>query len=212
MMNHGLRLGAFAALCLLTGCGTPFKYNPKHDQTFHAVSEKLGVEIAGGTDERPEDQKRPVWSKSVEKIVARALADEIQHDGLFPRVKIHLSGPSRLDKFSYFIEFRVETFQMTPRGGLAEKIGRSALLEGLGWRGALISASIPTTWESEVKVDFQIFDAPTKQLIFSRGYSETRSVKVNAYQGDARQIQQTSDCLETVVQRFVADFSRLAPK
>ena len=78
-----------------------------------------------------------------------------------------------------YIQLRVEAFEMAPESGFAEKLGRSALLESLGWRGALISASIPMTWRSQVKVDFEIFDAPTKQLIFSRSYSETRSVKVN---------------------------------
>jgi hypothetical protein len=93
---------------------------------------------------------------------------------------------------------------------LVEKIGRSALLDSLGWRGALISASIPVTWRSQVKVDFEIFDAPTKQLLFSRSYVETRSLKVNGYQGDSQPIQQTRDCLEAVVQHFIADFSRVA--
>ena len=103
MLRHLFRRGfLLAAAFLLTGCGTTFKYNPKLGQTFSPISQTRGVEIAGGADERPEDERRPVWSKSAESIVARALADEIQHDGLFPRVKTHLSGPSRLSKFSYY--------------------------------------------------------------------------------------------------------------
>jgi hypothetical protein len=211
MRRHLFRNGfLLATVFLLAGCGTTFKYHPKLGQTFPPISMARGVEIAGGTDERPKDERRPVWSKSVESIVAHALGGEIQHDGLFPRVKIHLAGPSRLSKFSYYVQFRVEAFEMAPESGFAEKVGRSALLESLGWRGALISASIPMTWRSQVKVDFEIFDAQSKQMIFSRSYSETRSLKVNGYQGDSQQIQQTSDCLEAVVGRFVADFSRLA--
>jgi hypothetical protein len=203
-----MRIAILSAVCFLAGCGTQFNYNPKHDQTYPAISDSLGLEIAGGIDQRPDGEKRPEWSKNVEIIVAQALANEFQHDGLFHRVKIHLKGPARLNKFLYFIEFRVEAFQMFPRTGSAEQIGRTAL-DTMGWRGALISASIPTTWESQVKVDFEVFDAVNKQVIFSRSYSENRSLRANGYQGKSRQIQQTSDCLEGVVQRFVGDFSRL---
>jgi hypothetical protein len=73
----------------------------------------------------------------------------------------------------------------------------------------LISAGIPTTWESQVTVEFEVFDAVNKNSIFSRSYTASRSLKINGYQGKSRQIQQTSDCLETVVQQFVGDFSRL---
>jgi hypothetical protein len=205
--NIASQIAVLATVCLLAGCGTQFKYRPKHDQTYPAISDSLGLEIAGGADQRPDGEKRPSWSKSVDVIVAHALADEIQHDGPFHRVKIHLGGPARLHKFSYFIEFRVEAFQMFPSPGTAEQIGRTAL-EGLGWRGALISASIPTTWESQVKVQFEVFEAASKQSIFSRSYSESRSLRGNGYQGKSRQIQQTSDCLEAVVQRFVGDLSR----
>jgi hypothetical protein len=208
-MTHALRIAVLTAVCFLVGCGTPFKYNPKHDQTYPAISDSLGLEIAGGIDQRPDEEKRPEWSRDVARIVANALADEIQHDGLFRRVKIHLNGPTRHHKFSYFVEFRVGAFQMFPRTGTAEQVGRTAL-DAMGWRGALISASIPTTWESQVKVEFEVFDAADKQSIFNRSYSESRSLRVNGYQGKSRQIQQTSDCLEAVVQRFVGDFSHWA--
>jgi hypothetical protein len=203
------RISGLIAVCFLTGCGTSFKYNPKYGQSFSTISESRGVEIAGGVDQRPEDEKQPQWNKPVEVIVARALADEIQHDGLFRKVKVHLSGPARLNKFSYYIEFRVDAFRMLPRNGMAEQIGRTAL-GALGWRGALISASIPTTWESQVSVTFEVFDARSKWSLYSRSYSESKSLKANGYQGDSRQIQQTSDCLEAVVKRFVADFSHVA--
>jgi hypothetical protein len=207
-VNKLLRTGALAAVCFLAGCGTPFKYNPQHARSYSSVQTGLGVEIAGGADQRPEDARRPDWSKSVEVIVARALADEIEQAKLFQRVKIHLSGPSRLNKYSYFVTFHVEAFEMAPQAGTLEHFGRTAL-GALGWRGALISASIPTTWESNVKVEFEVFDAATKQQIFGRSYSESRSLKSNGYQGKTRQIQQTSDCLEAVVGRFVGDFSGL---
>jgi hypothetical protein len=202
-----LRISAVAMLFFCAGCGTTFKYNPKHDQTYPAIPDNLGFEIASGIDDRPSDEKQPVWSRSVEVIVARALADEIKHAELFQRVKIHLTGPAHLDKYSYFVEFRVGAFRTIPQTGALEQFGRSAL-GVLGWRGFLISASIPTTWESDVKVQFEVFDAVNQKLIFRQTYSETRSLKANGYEGKTRQIQQTSDCLEGVVQQFVAEFSR----
>jgi hypothetical protein len=208
MTINALRIAVLATVCFLAGCGTQFKYNPKHDQTYPGIPDSLGLEIAGGIDQRPDGEKRPNWSKSADTIVAHALADEIQYERLFQRVKIHLKGPARLNRFSYFIEFRVEALQMFPRTEAAEQIGRTAL-DALGWRGALISASIPTAWESQVKVEFDVFDAVTKQSIFNRSYSESRSLRANGYQGKSRQIQQTSDCLEAVVRRFAGDFSRL---
>ena len=206
---NALKMGVLTAICFLAGCGTPFKYNPKHDQHYPAISNNLGVEIAGGIDQRPDEEKRPEWSRNVEVIVAHALADEIQHAGSFRRVKIHLKGPTKLNKYSYFIEFRVEAFQMFPQSGTAEHMGRMAL-DAMGWRGALISASIPITWESQVKVEFEVFDAVNKQSILRQSYSESRSLRVNGYQGKSQQIQQTSECLEAVIQRFVGDFSHLA--
>jgi hypothetical protein len=207
---HAPRFAAFAAIWLLVGCGTSFKYNPNHGRSYPTVSNGLGVEIAGGIDQRPDGEKCPEWTRKVEVIVANALADEIKHDGLFQRVKIHLRGPARLNKFSYYIQFQVEAFEMAPRTGTAEQIGRTAL-DAMGWRGGLISASIPTTWQSQVKIQFEVFDAPTKQAVFSRSYSETRSLRANGYQGKSRQIQQTSDCLEAVLQRFTRDFSQWLP-
>jgi len=195
--------------CLVAGCGTSFKYDPKYGQTYPAISDRRGLEIAGGVDERPPAEKRPEWSRSVEGIVARALADEVKHAGLFQRVRIHLAGPARLDKFSYYVEFRVKAFQMFPQIGGMEKAGRTAL-GALGWRGALISASIPKTWESQVTVEFEVFDAAKQKRVFGQTYTESRSLKANGYQGDSRQIEQTSDCLEAVVQRFVGDFTRIA--
>jgi hypothetical protein len=83
-------------------------------------------------------------------------------------------------------------------------------LDAMGWRGALISASIPITCESQVKVEFEVFDAANKQSVLRQSYSESRSLRVNGYQGKSQQIQQTSECLEAVIQRFVGDFSHLA--
>lgn len=210
MVIHTWRIGILVAVCSLAGCGTPFKYNPKYGQTYPVVPNTRGVEIAGGTDQRPEDAKLPEWSRSVEVIVARAVADELQHGAHFSPVKIHLQGPARLDKYSYFIEFRVEEFEMVPRIGPLEQIGRTAL-DALGWwRGSLISASIPKTWESRVKVEFEAFDAATRQSIFKLDYADSRRLKANGYQGKSQQIQQTSDCLEAVVQQFANDFSHMA--
>jgi hypothetical protein len=203
-----MRAGVLTTACFVAGCGTPFKYNPQHARSYPSVQTGLGVEIAGGVDQRPEERRRPDWSKSAEVIVARALADEIEQAKLFQRVKIHLSGPARLKKYSYFVTFRVEALEMFPEAGTLEHYGRTAL-GALGWRGALISASIPMTWESDAKVEFEVFAAATKQQVFSRSYAESRSLKSNGYQGKTRQIQQTSDCLEAVVGRFVSDFSRL---
>jgi hypothetical protein len=203
-----IRIAILVPVFFLVGCGTAFSYNPKHDQRFPAISGSFGLEIAGGVDQRPDTEKIPTWSRTVEVIVAEALADEIRHDGLFQHVKIHLKGPTRLNKFSYYVEFRIEAFQMAPRIGTAEQIGRTAL-DAMGWRGGLIVASIPTAWESQVKVEFEVFNAVNKELIFDRSYSESRTLRSNGYQGKLRQIQQTSDCLETVVQRFIADFSHL---
>jgi hypothetical protein len=206
---NAFRIAVLTAVCFLPGCGTAFNYNPKHDQSYSAIPDNLGLEIAGGADRRLEEEKRPEWSRNAQVIVAHALADEIQHAGLFRRVKIHLNGPAGLKRFSYFVEFRVDAFQMFPQSGTAEQFGRTAL-EALGWRGALISASIPITWESQVKLEFEVFDAANQRSIFSRSYSESRNLRVNGYQGKSRQIQQTSDCLEAVVQQFVGDFSHFA--
>jgi hypothetical protein len=206
------RVCLLASIFFLTACGTTFKYNPKHDQSYPAIANNLGLEIAGGIDERTADQRRPEWSRRVEVIVARALADEVKHAGLFQRVKIHLSGPAHLDRFSYFVEFQVDAFEMAPQVGELEQAARTTLGAVMGLRGALISASIPTAWESQVKVTFEVFDPMTQQSIFRRSYSEARTLRANGYEGKSRQIEQTSECLESVIQQFVRDFSQRTPR
>lgn len=195
------------ALCLGAGCATRFNYQPRHDQTYAPIPNNLGVEITRAEDLRNEEEKQPKWSRKVEVIVARALADELDHAKLFQRVKIHLSGPLADNRYSHIVELRVRTFEYyTPTN--AFEVGRGAL-KWLGVRGTLIAESIPRTIVSEVEVEFEVLDATTRQTVFLKTYSESRSLKANGYEGKKRQMQQTSDALETVVKRFVRDLSQL---
>ena len=71
----------FALLVLLTGCGTHFKYQPTHAQSYPHISNNHGVAIIPGEDLRI-DTEHPDWSRKVPTIVADALSDELKHNML----------------------------------------------------------------------------------------------------------------------------------
>ena len=194
-------------LVLLCGCGTTFKYNPRHDQVYASIPNNLGVEIVQAQDLRAANEKEPEWSKDVGVIVARAVADELNHARVFQRVKIHFSSELTSRKFSHLIELRVEQFRYYNPTNVLD-YGRSAL-SWLGIRGALIARSIPREYISQVKVEFIILDARSGDAVFDKTYSDTRSLTANGYEGKSRQIQQTSDALESVVKQFVSDLLKL---
>jgi hypothetical protein len=196
------------ALSFGSGCSAPFKYKPKYEQSYAPVLNNRGLEIVKGQDLRKEEEKQPHWSKKVEVIVAHALADELNHAKLFKRVNVRSDRSSVGKNFSHFVEFRVKKFQLyNPTHG-AEKFGRNALGR-LGWRGVLIAASMPAKFVSEVEVEFEVFDAATKQSVFTKSYSETRSLNANGYEDTKPQLQQTSEALEAVVAKFVKDLTTL---
>ena len=196
-----------ASVGLVAGCGTSFKYQRRHAQTYLSLTNNLGVEIIHAEDLRSPDEQLPKWSRKVEVIVARATADELKHAQLFQRVKIHLSGPLADPRYSHLVELRVKQFRYYNPTNVLD-FGRN-ILGWMGLRGALIARSIPRQYISVVEVEFAVLDANTRQTVFQRTYSDTRNLTANGYEGKSRQIQQMSDALETVVDQFVADLARL---
>lgn len=194
-------------LGFVAGCATSFKYQPRHDQTYPPVANNLGVEIIQAQDVRADDEKLPQWSRKVETIVARAVADELNHAKLFQRVTVHLSGPLAKNKYSHAVELRVKQFRYYNPTNILD-YGRE-ILGWMGPRGALISASIPRQYVSEVAVEFEVLDAANQQTVFLKTYSDSRTLTANGYEGKTRQIKQTSDALESVVTQFVRDLVRL---
>lgn len=196
-----------AVVCFVAGCATSFKYQPRHDQTYPSIANNLGVEIIRAEDVRNEDEKLPHWNRKAEVIVARAAADELQHAGIFRRVKIHLSGPKNVQDYSHLVELRVKEFRYYNPTNMLD-YGRQAL-HWLGVRGSLIERSIPRKYISEVSVEFEVIDPRTMQTVFRKTYSDTRSLTANGYEGTSRQVRQTSDALETVVKLFAANLVQL---
>jgi hypothetical protein len=197
----------FLCLALVSGCATSFKYRPRHDQTYASIANNLGVEITQAQDLRSEDEKLPKWSRKVEVIVAKAVADELEHAALFQRVKIHLSGPLADNRYSEIIELRVKQFRYYNPTNMVG-YGQEAL-SWLGLRGALIARSIPREYICVVEVEFDVLDARTRQMVFQKTYSDSRTLTANGYEGKSRLVQQMSDVLETVVKQFVTDLSKL---
>jgi hypothetical protein len=197
-----------AWLCLGAGCGTPFKYQPGHQATYRPISNNQGVAIFRGEDLREETGKQPKWSRKVAVIVADALADELNHNHVFKRVKVNLGGKPPAKDFSHWIAFKVRKLHFAEHSSTLEKVGK----EVLRWRapgGFWIAPSIPAKFISEVEIEFEVFAAGAAQPVFVRSYAESGSVWANSYQGQTPQIQQTSAALEKVVSRFVADLVRL---
>jgi hypothetical protein len=166
------------------------------------------VAIIRGEDLREETGKHPKWNRKVAVIVADALADELSHNRVFQRVKVNLRGKPPAKDYSHWIAFKVRKLHFAEHSSVLEKVGK----EVLRWRapgGLWIAPSIPAKFISEVEIEFEVFAAGTAQSVFVRSYSESGNVWVNGYEGQSRQIQQTSAALEKVVSRFVADLVKL---
>lgn len=155
-----------------------------------------------------ETEKQPKWSRKVAVIVADALADELNHNRVFQRVKIKLGGQPPARDFSHWIAFKVRKLQFAEHSSVLEKVGK----EVLRWRapgGLWIAPSIPAKFISEVEIEFEVFAPGAIQPVFVKSYTESGSIWVNGYEGQSRQIQETSAALEKVVNRFVADLVKL---
>src|SRR5690349_13999834 len=101
-------LFALLATVLFTGCSTPFKYNPKHDQHYSAATRNVGIAIVAGEDARLKKEKRPRWKPAAEEVVANALSDELKYANLFQMVRIDLKKrPEAVQDSVYAISFRV---------------------------------------------------------------------------------------------------------
>jgi hypothetical protein len=200
-----LLASAFVSLCV--GCSTSFKYTPKRDRTYAPIANRTGLAIRTGEDLRPDDEKHPSWCKNAEPIVAKALAAEIRRAKLFNRVKIH-SEAVNPKKFSEIVQFRVEKFECVSKPSFLESAGRTAL-ETQGIRGALIARSIPRKYTADVEVEFEVLDTSSRQPVFDKSYSASGVVTLNGYQSEKPLVQQMSAALETVLNKFILDLTRV---
>lgn len=194
------------AICL--GCST-FKFTPLHPPVGGEGEPRTGLAIQTGEDLRPANERRPAWCQNAEKIVARALAEEVRDAKLFRRVKIHADrvNPAR---YNEYVQFRVRKFQCYNQAGFLESTGRT-FLRFQGLRGALIADSIPSKYISQVEVEFEVRNGPDEPPIFDKTYSATRTDSFNGYQGEKPKIQQTSAALEDVLTQFLVDLRSAAP-
>jgi hypothetical protein len=198
---------ALIILSLVAGCSTSFKYTPQYDQTFSAIANQTGLAIQKGQDLRPSEEIQPDWAKNAKAIVARALADEVKHGGLFQRVKI-VDEPINPKKYSETVQFRVKKFGCYNRAEFLERMGRD-LLRFQGIRGALIAESIPTKYISDIEIEFEVLDPSTGQSVFVKTYSAIRTASLNGYQGEKPKVQQTSAALEAVITQFMEDLEKI---
>ncbi len=194
-------------LPLITGCSTSFKYTPAHAQTYAPVAGGVGLAIQTGSDARSDEEIRPAWAKNAETIIARAIADEVKYAKSFQRVKIH-ADTVNLKKYSEVVRFRMLKFECYNQPVFLESAGQE-FFKYQGLRGALIGASIPSKYVSEVEIEFEVRDAATQQIRFTKTYSATRASGINGYQGETPKVQQTSAALESVITQFVADLVNL---
>jgi hypothetical protein len=199
------------ASSMLTGCGTSFAYKPKRDAVYTGIPSSKGVEVLKGADIRDKkDRKGVKWNKPVEQIVADALVDELKNSKLFSRVDLHSSNQTFAvsGTYSYRVTFAVKRLRLynPPKVG---EIAGGAALGLLGVPGIFIAASIPTKWESNAEVKFEVFDGETQSSVLKKSYTSELSLSANAYAGNSRQKQQTSDVLERVIGQFIADLATL---
>ena len=194
-----------ALLILLTGCGTRFKYQPSHAQSYSHISNNRGVAIIPGEDLRI-DTDHPDWSQKVQAIVADALADELKHNRIFQRVSIRSSQPKK--GYSHLVTFRIQQFEYHDEANSLESLGR-VVLRSHGSEGPWIARSIPTKFIATVQIEFNVLDPKTRQTIFTKSYRETQSVHANAYQSESPQIHATSQALEKAITHFVTDLINL---
>lgn len=198
--------------CILTGCGTPFKYTPSHTGTYAKAGNTRDAEILKGKDVRTgKDRKGVKWNKPVQSIVADALADELRHSGIFARVGQSKNEVPSADSgtYSHTIAFKVHRLRLYNAATTGEVAGGAAL-GLLGIPGVLIAAAIPTKWESSAEVEFEVTAAGSGQPVLAKTYAATRSISVNGYAGLSQQIRQSSDALEEVVKEFASDLASLS--
>lgn len=200
-----LLASVWVSLCM--GCSTSFKYSPTRDQTYAPIANRTGLAIRTGEDLRPEEEKQPSWCRKAEPIVAKALAVEIRRNKLFNRVKIHTDAVNP-KKFPEIIQFRVKKFECASKASFFESAGRVAL-EAQGIRGALIARSIPRKYTADVEVEFEVLDSTTRQPVFDKSYSASGVVTLNGYQSEKPLVQQMSAALETVLNKFILDLTKI---
>ena len=197
--------------CLLTSCGTPFKYTPSHTATYAKAGNTRGAEILKGKDVRTGRNRKGVkWNKPVENIVADALADELRHSGIFARVEQSRNAAPSADSgaYSHTIAFKVHRLRLY-NAATAGEIAGGAALGLLGVPGILIAGAIPTKWESSAEVEFEVTVAGSGQPVLAKTYTATRSISLKGYAGMNQQIRQSSDALEEVVKEFAGDLAGL---
>lgn len=197
----------FAVLVVGPGCSTSFKYEPTKGNKYPPIANRTGLAIRTGQDLRPQAERRPDWARNAEAIVAQALAAEAKNAKLFRTVKIHVDA-GKNDRYSEIIQFRVEKFEGYSKSGFLEDAGRD-FLRSKGFRGSLISESIPIKYLSEVKIEFEVVDPVTDRVVFVKSYAAIREDNFNGYQGEKPRIQQTSAALEAVIGEFMRDLAKL---
>ena len=197
----------FVIVAVGAGCATSFKYRSDYAHSFSPMAGEQGLAIRTGQDARPMEERQPAWAADAEKIVARALADEVKHAKLVRRVKIHADAANP-KKYPLAIAFRVEKFECHNQAAFLEGTGRT-LLELQGIRGALIAESIPSKYISEVQVDFEVSDVATGQSFLTKTYSAMRTERLNGYQGENAKVLLTSGALEEVVTQFLSDLTKV---
>lgn len=195
---------------LLTGCGTRFKYQPSHAQSYRTIADNRGIAIIRGEDLRI-DTTHPDWSPEVPTIVADALADELKHNRVFQRVKVRRSLPGTSNRdFSHLVTFHIQEFEYHDESNTLESLGRVAL-RSKGDAGPWIARSIPAKYVANVQVQFDVIDPRTRKTIFTKSYAARETVRANDYQSDSPQIRATSVALEKVITRFATDLVSLSP-
>ncbi len=196
----------FLTVCLCAGCSS-FTYSPAYPASYPPLANRAGLAIQRGKDLRPPDRITPGWCKPAEPIVARALAEEARHANLFERVKVHPRAANP-NKYPILVECDVIKFDCVNTATVFENIGRT-VLQAQGLHGALIAASIPSEYTSEIEIRFQVLDPATGLPKFARNYRAQRTTTANGYQGKKPLMQQTSAALEEVIAQFLRDLAKM---
>jgi len=198
-----------AAICglLAAGCAPRFRYSPRRDAAMRVAAPAPfpGVQIERGdtSPARPEDAI--AWSRPDARIVAEALADELNQARLFQRVKVVKKAvpEQRQVRYSHLVRFHIHRFGVRPQDNLAQKAGRTAL-KYLGPKGYFANKGIPRKWRAEAEIEFTVQDAQSGAIIHSNTYrARPRSVSVSGYAGTDEQARLASEALEEVLDGFV---------
>ena len=209
------RVQAFLILSVsaLFGCATPgidFKFAPNNSIICDKhIDRPLFIEK--GIDSRVETEKRPTWTKPVEQLVANALANKLAHANLYGKIinNIEATSPPTSDIIGDGIEIsfdiiKFQAFEDVPTSHYV----RAGLLGIFMLPGIIAAGSLPEKFVSEIQIDFNVTDLPSRKNIMHKGYHNTQFLEHSEIGSRDVVLAQTGSVLETIIGDFISDLCK----